>query len=93
MAHVDLTHPQSLARAIAARPKLLILDDAFSAIDRSTKRIIFDRLFGPKGIANEHGITVIQVTQDSEYIGLYTDALLMRTSYCRAYGTVRRCDL
>ncbi len=78
MACVELTHTQSLARAIAARPKFLILDDAFSAIDRSTKLVIFDRLFGPKGIVNELGITVIQVTHDCKYIGPCTGSLLTR---------------
>jgi hypothetical protein len=43
---------------------LLILDDAFSAIDRKTKKWMAERLFGPDGILNRHGIAVIQTTQD-----------------------------
>ncbi|KAK1757795.1 P-loop containing nucleoside triphosphate hydrolase protein [Echria macrotheca] len=54
----------ALARAVACRPSILILDDALSAVDRPTKRRILDRLFGSAGLAVELGITVIQVVQD-----------------------------
>ncbi|KAK3313259.1 putative ATP-binding cassette transporter [Apodospora peruviana] len=54
----------SLARAISSRPDILVLDDIFSAIDRSTKQTMLDRLFGPRGILTQQGTTVIQVVHD-----------------------------
>ena len=43
---------------------MLLLDDPLSAVDRTTKRTILDRLFGRLGLLNEMGTTVIHVTQD-----------------------------
>ncbi|OIW33935.1 putative ATP-binding cassette transporter [Coniochaeta ligniaria NRRL 30616] len=54
----------ALARAVAARPALLLLDDIFSSIDNTTKHIINERLFGPQGLLRALGTTVIHVTQD-----------------------------
>ncbi|KAI1116845.1 putative ATP-binding cassette transporter [Nemania sp. NC0429] len=54
----------ALARAVALRPSLLLLDDALSAVDRTTKKLILENLFGAKGLLTEQGTAVIQVTQD-----------------------------
>jgi ABC-type nitrate/sulfonate/bicarbonate transport system ATPase subunit len=58
---------QALARTLAFRPSIVLLDDVFSAIDRTTEKHITDRLFGKTGIFRQLGTTVIQVVQDSEY--------------------------
>ncbi|KAI1123876.1 putative ATP-binding cassette transporter [Nemania abortiva] len=55
----------ALARAVALRPRILVLDDVFSALDKLTKTHILERLFGPTGLLSEIGTTVIQVTQDA----------------------------
>ncbi|KAI3332644.1 putative ATP-binding cassette transporter [Ustulina deusta] len=54
----------ALARAVALRPSLILLDDAFSAIDRTTKKHILENLFGTNGLLTQQRTAVIQVTQD-----------------------------
>ncbi|KAI0506235.1 putative ATP-binding cassette transporter [Xylaria bambusicola] len=54
----------ALARAVALRPSVILLDDVFSAIDRTTKKHILENLFGTNGLLTQLGTTVIQVTQD-----------------------------
>ncbi|TGO56427.1 hypothetical protein BOTNAR_0223g00070 [Botryotinia narcissicola] len=56
------------ARAIATRPAILLLDGVFSAIDKTTKTSMQEKLFGRKGILREQGTTVIYVTQDQQFI-------------------------
>ncbi|KAI0109485.1 putative ATP-binding cassette transporter [Nemania sp. FL0031] len=56
----------ALARAVALRPSLLLLDDVLSAVDRTTKKHILENLFGVTGILTEQGTAVIQVTQDGQ---------------------------
>ncbi|KAI8630570.1 putative ATP-binding cassette transporter [Xylariaceae sp. FL1651] len=56
----------ALARAVALRPSILLLDDVFSAIDRATRKQIIENLFGRTGLLTELGTAVIQITQDSQ---------------------------
>ncbi|KAI0444796.1 putative ATP-binding cassette transporter [Xylaria telfairii] len=53
----------ALARAVALRPSVILLDDVLSAVDRTTKKTILENLFGPNGLLTEQGTAVIQVTQ------------------------------
>ncbi|KAH8912445.1 putative ATP-binding cassette transporter [Coniochaeta sp. PMI_546] len=55
----------ALARAVATRPALLLLDDIFSSIDNTTKHVINERLLGSQGLLRALGTTVLHVTQDS----------------------------
>jgi ABC-type bacteriocin/lantibiotic exporter with double-glycine peptidase domain len=52
-----------IARAIAERPGLLILDEAFTGIDEKTKLKIIDGLFDP-----EYAWTVIDISHDAEVV-------------------------
>ncbi|KAI1736568.1 putative ATP-binding cassette transporter [Xylaria scruposa] len=54
----------ALARAVALRPSVLLLDDVLSAVDRTTKKHILENLFGTDGLLTKQGTAVIQVTQD-----------------------------
>ncbi|KAI1152199.1 putative ATP-binding cassette transporter [Nemania diffusa] len=56
----------ALARAVALRPSLILLDDVLSAVDRTTKTHILDNLFGANGLLTEQHTAVIHVTQDSQ---------------------------
>ena len=61
-----------LARAIVARPKLLILDEPSTALDPETRSHIFSFL------QEEHsrGVTILMITHDTAHIGQYADTLL-----------------
>lgn len=52
-----------IARAIAGRPKLLILDEAFTGIDEKTKLKIIEALF-----SKSHHWTVIDISHDAEVV-------------------------
>lgn len=52
-----------IARAIAQRPKLLILDEAFTGIDEKTKLKIIESLF-----ASENSWTVLDISHDAEVV-------------------------
>ena len=52
-----------IARAIAERPRLLILDEAFTGIDEMTKLKIIQALFAP-----EHAWTVLDISHDAEVV-------------------------
>lgn len=52
-----------IARAIAGRPNLLILDEAFTGIDEKTKLKIIDALF-----AKENRWTVFDISHDAEVV-------------------------
>lgn len=51
----------ALARAIARRPSLLLLDEPFSAVDRTTRRLLYVEI---KRIHQQLGLTTILVTHD-----------------------------
>ncbi len=52
-----------IARAIAERPKLLILDEAFSGIDEKTKLKIIESIF-----STENVWTVLDISHDAEVV-------------------------
>ena len=52
----------SLARALYIRPKLLLLDDIFSALDVRTEIAISQRLFGDGGLMRMLGTTTVLTT-------------------------------
>lgn len=61
-----INYNQALARTIASRPDIILLDDVFSAVDRNTARLIQESLLGRNGILRQMGVTVIQTVQDSQ---------------------------
>ena len=87
----------SLARAVIKRPKVLILDEAFSNLDASTEEQIFanirEALRGTTIILASHRISTIKaadaiaVMKDGrvEEIGTHEELLLRRGAYNRIY--------
>ena len=54
----------AIARTIAGRSDIILLDDVFSALDRTTHKLVHERLFGMNGVFRQLGTTVIQTVQN-----------------------------
>ncbi|KAK1570181.1 canalicular multispecific organic anion transporter 1 [Colletotrichum navitas] len=55
----------ALARSIVLRKEVVLLDDVFSALDRTTRRQISTRLLGPRGLLRRLGTTVLFTAHDA----------------------------
>jgi molybdopterin-binding protein len=64
----------SLARALARRPQVLLLDEPFSALDPRRRADIRREV---RAIHRERGLTVLQVTHDFTEAGLLGDVAVM----------------
>ncbi|KAJ5301233.1 hypothetical protein N7508_006096 [Penicillium antarcticum] len=51
-----------LARAIYARPRILVLDDCLSGLDANTEHLVLENLVGARGFIQEHSITTFLVS-------------------------------
>jgi bicarbonate transport system ATP-binding protein len=67
----------SIARALAIRPKVLILDEPFGALDAITKEELQEELLK---IWNEHRCTVLMITHDIDEALFLADRLVMMTN-------------
>jgi len=76
----------ALARAVAPRPRLLLLDEPLAALDEQTRRGVRERL---SSLLTEFGIPVILVTHDlSEAISLGDQLVIMGAGKVLQQGTV-----
>jgi NitT/TauT family transport system ATP-binding protein len=66
----------SIARAIAAQPKLLLMDEPFAALDELTRQSLNDDLLK---LAREDGITVIFVTHSVYESAYLSDRVVVMT--------------
>lgn len=67
----------SIARALAIRPKVLILDEPFGALDAITKEELQEELLK---IWNENRATVLMITHDIDEALFLADRLVMMTN-------------
>jgi nitrate ABC transporter ATP-binding subunit len=67
----------SIARALAIRPKVLILDEPFGALDPSTREELQDELLE---IWRDHKITVLMITHDIDEALYLADRVVMMTN-------------
>jgi len=58
----------TIARAIYARKRIMLLDDVLSGLDGKTEQAVFHRVLGPDGICRRHGITVAFATHAVQYL-------------------------
>jgi nitrate/nitrite transport system ATP-binding protein len=72
----------SIARALAIRPKLLLLDEPFGALDALTRSSLQDQLMQ---IAQEHELTCVMVTHDVDEALLLSDRIVMLTNGPESY--------
>ena len=64
----------AIARALAARPKVLLLDEPFSALDPRRRTIVRRTV---RALHDELGMTVLQVTHDFTEAGLLGDFAIL----------------
>ncbi|KYK55948.1 hypothetical protein DCS_07913 [Drechmeria coniospora] len=62
----DYSTGTALARVVAAKKDMVLLDDVFSALDRKSRERISVRLMGPHGLFRRMGTTVLFTTHDSK---------------------------
>lgn len=67
----------SIARALAIRPEVLILDEPFGALDAITKEELQEQLLQ---IWNDHRCTVLMITHDIDEALFLADRLVMMTN-------------
>jgi nitrate ABC transporter ATP-binding subunit len=67
----------SIARALALRPQVLILDEPFGALDPITREELQEELLK---IWSEHQVTVLMITHDIDEALLLADRLVMMTN-------------
>jgi bicarbonate transport system ATP-binding protein len=67
----------SIARALAIRPEVLILDEPFGALDAITKEELQEELLK---IWNDHRCTVLMITHDIDEAMFLSDRLIMMTN-------------
>lgn len=66
-----------IARAIAVRPKLLLLDEPFGRLDSLTRMELQDVMLG---VLNEHRITTMLITHDVDEAIYMSDRICMMTT-------------
>ncbi|MBA4218062.1 MAG: ABC transporter ATP-binding protein [Roseateles sp.] len=64
----------AIARALYAQPRVLLLDEPFSAVDAFTRMKLQDLL---AGLAQRHGVTLLLVTHDIEEAVLLGDRVVV----------------
>lgn len=57
----------ALARAIYSQRPVLVLDDVFSALDETTAKSVFQRVFGKDGLVRSANATVIMATHATSF--------------------------
>ncbi|NWF61391.1 MAG: ABC transporter substrate-binding protein [Fischerella sp.] len=67
----------AISRALAIRPKLLLLDEPFGALDALTRGSLQEQLMK---ICNEHNVTCVMVTHDVDEALLLSDRIVMLTN-------------
>ena len=67
----------AIARALSIRPRLLLLDEPFGALDALTRGNLQEQLMG---ICQEAGVTTVMVTHDVDEALLLSDRVVMLTN-------------
>lgn len=66
----------SLARALYARKPILAIDDMLAGLDSTTEKLVFDRVFGRKGLLRKSSATVILATH-ATYFARHADRIVV----------------
>ncbi|KAL5433031.1 hypothetical protein PMIN06_011810 [Paraphaeosphaeria minitans] len=66
----------SLARALYARKRVLVLDDMLAGLDNTTEKLVFNRVFARSGILRKSEATVVLATHSTHY-ARYADKIIV----------------
>lgn len=55
----------ALARAVYAKPEIILLDDILSALDSKTEKLVVDRVLGPNSLFRKLKTTVVLITHST----------------------------
>ncbi|KAH8194053.1 hypothetical protein TruAng_011783 [Truncatella angustata] len=77
----------ALARALYARPAILLLDDTLSGLDGNTEGHIVDNLFGPDGFIRRLGMTVFLITNAAQHFNLADRILVLEEARIKEQGS------
>jgi nitrate/nitrite transport system ATP-binding protein len=81
----------SIARALSIRPKLLLLDEPFGALDALTRGGLQEQLMK---ICNDNNLTCVMVTHDVDEALLLSDRIVMLTNGPEAHiGQILKVDI
>ncbi|KAJ9155467.1 p-loop containing nucleoside triphosphate hydrolase [Pleurostoma richardsiae] len=67
----------ALARAVFARCEIVLLDDAFSALDGETEHRVFENLLGARGVLRRSGVTVVLVSNNAKHCASADSVVLL----------------
>lgn len=73
-------HRVALARAVYSNRRILLLDNIFSSLDRTTSRFIFENLLGEYGILRDEETLVVLVTNVLDHLQYADKVFLLDTS-------------
>ena len=77
LARVQMGHAVGIARALAMKPKVLLLDEPFGALDALTRAHLQDTVMH---IQQELNTTIVMITHDVDEAVLLSDRVLMMTN-------------
>ena len=66
----------ALARAIYPRKPVFLIDGMIAGLDNTTEKLVFDRVFGTKGLLRKMGVTVLLATHATHF-ARYADRILV----------------
>ncbi|KAG0652310.1 abc multidrug transporter B [Hyphodiscus hymeniophilus] len=69
----------ALARAVYARPEIVLLDDVLSALDSKTETLVVDRLLGRNGLFRKLKSTIILITYSTRQFHIADHFVAMST--------------
>jgi hypothetical protein len=74
----------AIARALCARPDLLVFEDIFSGLDQKTEGIVFQKVFGAQGILKRMAVPVVLCKKSIKNLAAadYTIALAADGTIC-----------
>lgn len=77
----------ALARAVYSRPRLAVLDDCMTGLDRHTETQVIQRLFGPDGLFVTLGTSVVLATRAEKLLELADHVLCVEDGTVHALET------